>query len=351
MKKKFVVTLLMMAMLLMSLSQGCTKPAEAPAPEPSLSETPAEQPAETDAETPKVLDYPTRPITVIVSFAAGGGTDLGTRVLLKHAEKYVGVPLTVVNVEGGGSEVGVTQLKNSPNDGYTIGGFNSASIMLTSLREAQYDPVADFEPICLQVNDPRLFAVKADDDRFNTIEEFLAYAKDNPGMLTIGTSGSGTTGHYSIEAVNFYGDVQIEPVHFGGAGESKAAFLGGHVDGIAQTVGEVTQMVEEGVAKVIGILSEERLEQFPDVQTFKEVGVNLVMNSARGYVAPKGTPKEIVDFISEAFRQAMQEPGYIQEMGAMGLPLKYLNPEEYRQFIIEEKKTFDELVKIISEQS
>jgi tripartite-type tricarboxylate transporter receptor subunit TctC len=343
-KEKRAISLFLVLIMCLIALVGCNQP-QAPVQTPT--ETPEETPEETPTETPE-LDYPKKPITMIVSFAAGGGTDLGTRILTKYAEKFVGQPITVTNIAGGGSEVGVTQLKNSPNDGYTIGGFNSASIMLTSQREAQYDPIEDFEPICLQVNDPRLFAVRADDDRFNNIEEFLKYAKDNPGELTIGTSGAGTTGHFSIEALNYYADVEINPVHFGGAGESKAAFLGAHVDGIAQTVGEVTQMVEEGQAKVIGVLSEERLEQFPDVQTFKEAGVDLVMNSARGYVAPKGTPKEIVNFLAEAFKKAMEEPEFIEEMDKMGLPIKYLGPEEYKQFNIQEKKSYDELVKIVN---
>jgi len=335
-KEKRIVCLFLVLIMCFTILVSCNQ-----------QQTPVQTPAETPAEAPK-LDYPKRPVTVIVSFAAGGGTDLGTRVLLQYAEKIIGQSLPVTNIAGGGSEVGVTQLKNSPNDGYTIGGFNSASIMLTSQRDAQYDPVEDFEPICLQVNDPRLFAVRADDDRFNNIDEFINYARENPGELTIGTSGAGTTGHFSIEALNYYADVEIMPVHFGGAGESKAGFLGSHVDGIAQTVGEVTQMVEEGQAKIIGILSEERLEQFPDVQTFKEAGIELVMNSARGYVAPKGTPKEIVDFLADAFKKAMEDPKYIEEMGKMGLPIKYLGPEEYKQFNIEEKKSYDELVKIVN---
>jgi len=291
--------------------------------------------------------YPRKPVTVIVSFAAGGGTDIGTRILLKYAEKYVGRPLTVVNIDGGGSEIGVTQLKNSPNDGYTIGGFNSASVMLTSQRKAQYDPVADFEPICLQVNDPRLFAFRADDNRFNTLKELVDYAKAHPGELVIGTSGSGTTGHFSIEAFNHYAGVDVKPAHFGGAGESKAAFLGGHVDGIAQTVGEVTQMVQEGQAKVVGILSDQRFPQFPDAQTFKEIGIDLVMNSARGYVAPKGTPMEIVEFLAECFRQAMEDPEYIRDMNNMGLPIVYMPPSEYKPFIAAEKKAFDEMCSTI----
>ena len=291
--------------------------------------------------------YPSKPITVIVSFAAGGGTDIGSRILLKYAERFVGRPLNVINIDGGGSEIGVTQLKNSPNDGYTIGGFNSASIMLTARRKAQYDPVADFEPICLQVNDPRLFAFKADDNRFNTLDEMVTYAKANPGQLLIGTSGAGTTGHFSIAAFNHYAGVDVKAVHFGGAGESKAAFLGGHVDGIAQTIGEVTQMVEEGQAKVVGILSEERFPQFPDAQTFKEIGIDLVMNSARGYVAPKGTPMEIVEFLADCFRQAMEDPDYLRDMQNLGLPSVYMPPSTYKPFIAAEKKAFDEMCSTI----
>jgi tripartite-type tricarboxylate transporter receptor subunit TctC len=327
---KRMISVFLALLLFISILAGCsgnTAPVSDASSEPSAS----------------ALDYPKKAITVIVSFAAGGGTDLGTRILLQHAEKYVGQPLTVINIDGGGSEVGITQLKNSPNDGYTIGGFNSASVMLTSQRTAQYDPVADFEPICLQVNDPRLFAVRADDDRFNTLEEFIDYANENPQQLTIGTSGAGTTGHFSIEALNYYAGTEVMPVHFGGAGESKAAFLGGHVDGIAQTIGEVSQMVNEGQAKVIGVLSEERFPQFPDAMTFKEVGIDLVMNSARGYVAPKGTPMEIIELLADAFQKAMQEPAYIEEMNNMDLPMVYMTPAEYKAFIKEEKQAFDEM--------
>ena len=331
-KKTF--NLLLAFTLIFILVTGCTSP---------------QQQVSTNDEEQEVkkLDYPKKPITVIVSFAAGGGTDLGVRVLLKHAEKYVGQPLTVVNIAGGGSEVGITELKNSAPDGYTIGGFNSASIMLTSQREAQYDPIEDFETICLQVNDPRLFAVRADDDRFKTFEDFIEYIKNNPDDVTIGTSGAGTTGHFSIEAFNHYGNLKSQAVHFGGAGESKAGFLGKHVDAIAQTVGEVTQMVEEGQARVIGVQAAERLEKWPDVPTFKENGIDLVMNSARGFVAPAGTPKEIVEFLADAFKKAMDEPEYIEEMDKMGLPIYYLGPNEYKEWNIEEKHSFDELVKIV----
>jgi tripartite-type tricarboxylate transporter receptor subunit TctC len=295
----------------------------------------------------KKLEYPTKPVTFIVTYSAGGGTDTGVRVLTKYAEKHLGQSIVVVNKPGGGGEVGLVEIANSPNDGYTIGNFNSAGAMAAALREVKYDPLKSFESICLQVSDPRLFAVRADDDRFKTFEDFLNYAKENPKKLTIGTSGAGTTGHYSIEAFNYFANVEVVPVHFGGAGESRAAFLGGHVDAIAQTVGEVKQMVEEGQAKVVAIAAEERIDVFPDVPTFKEKGIDLVIASNRGIVAPAGTPKEIIDLLANTFKAAMEEPGYIEEMNKLGLPIKYLPPEKFKALTEKEVELYKKLVEVI----
>lgn len=304
------------------------------------------QPAATKEDPLK--DYPNRPITVIVTFSAGGGTDIGVRLLMRYAEKHLGQSTAVVNIDGGGSEVGAVEIKNSKPDGYTIGNFNSATIMLTSVRQAMFDPLKDFEPICLMVLDPRLFAVRTGDDRFKTIEDFLAFAKANPGKIAIGTSGAGTTGHFSIEALNHFANIKVLPIHFGGAGESKAAFLGGHVDAITQTVGEVTGMVKDGQARVLAVLSDTRLEEWPDIPTFKELGIDLQMASARGFVAPAGTPREIIDFLANAFKKAMEEPGFIEEANKLGLPIKFLGPDEYREWNKNEKALYDEMVKLIS---
>ncbi|MPM92337.1 hypothetical protein SDC9_139472 [bioreactor metagenome] len=266
---------------------------------------------------------------MIVPFAAGGGTDIGTRVVAKYAEKYLGQSFIIKNVDGGGSEVGVTEMVNSTPDGYTICGFNSASITLTCMREAQYDALKDVEPICLAVSDPRLFAVRADETRFTDAASFIQYAKDNPNKLTIGTSGAGTSGHLSIMVMNKAAGVEAQPVHFGGAGESKAAFLGGHIDAVAQTYGEVISMMKDNTAKVVAIATEERLPELPDVPTFKEAGIDLVIASNRGFAAPKGTPKEIIDILADAFKKVSEDPEYIAEMKNLGLPAKYLGPEEF----------------------
>lgn len=291
--------------------------------------------------------YPEKSIQVIVTYSAGGGTDVGVRVLSKYLEPIIGESLVIVNREGGGGEVGWVEIANAKNDGYTIGNFNNAAIMANAMRETMYDPLNDFEFIALNVSDPRLFAVRADDDRFKNFDDFLQYAKENPGVITMGTSGAGTTGHYSLEAFNNFADVEVTHVGFGGAGKSRAAFLGGHVDSINQTVGEVTAMVEEGTARVLVVMAEERLPQWPDVPTLKEKGIDIVFASNRGMCAPAGTPKEIIDFLSESIKQAMEDPGFLEEMGNIGLPVKYLGPEEYRANNEKEVELFKLLVSII----
>lgn len=285
-------------------------------------------------------EFPVKPITYIVPFKAGGGTDTGTRIVAKYAEKHLGQPIVVKNVDGGGSEVGVSQMSRAKADGYTIGGFNTASVTLTVLRDASYDAVEDVAPVCLLVSDPRLFAVRADDERFKTAEDFLEYAKNNPGELTIGTSGAGTSGHLSILVMDKAAGIKTKPVHFKGAGASRAAFLGGHIDAIAQTIGEVLEMQKTGKVKVIAVALEERTEELADVPTFKEIGIDLVISSNRGVAAPKKTPEEIVNKIADAFKKASEDPEYIAEMNKIGLPIKYIGPQEFGELIKHEREIY-----------
>ncbi len=294
--------------------------------------------------------YPAKPVTLIVPFKAGGGTDIGTRIVCKYAEKYLGQPLVIKNIDGGGSEVGVSQMLRSKPDGYTIGGFNTASITLTLLRKASYDALKDGAPVCLLVSDPRLFAVRAKDDRFKTAADFIKYAKDNPGQLTIGTSGAGTSGHLSILVMNKVAGIKTKPVHFKGAGASRAAFLGGHIDAVAQTLGEVLEMQKTGEAKVIAIATEKRIKELPDVPTFREVGIDLVISSNRGIMAPKGTPPEVINTLAAAFKKASEDPQYLAEMAKIGLPVKYLGPKEYAELNEQEYKINAEIASDVLEK-
>lgn len=307
------------------------------------------QKQDSQANAPQPL-YPEKPITLIVPYAAGGGTDIGARILVKYAEKTLGKPFVIQNVEGGGAEVGISQMVRSEADGYTIGAFNSGAILLTTMRKASYHPIDDIEPVCLAVSDPSFLVVRADDSRFSTIEEFVDYAGKNPNKVTIGTSGAGSTDHLMIISLNKAAKIETKAVHFGGVSEGKAAFLGGHIDAFLPTYGEVKQLISEKRVKVLGIAAEKRMEDLPDVPTFVEKGYDIVVSSNRGFAAPKGTPKEVIDILADAFKTASEDPGFIKEMEDMGLPIKYLGPEEFAKHIQQEYDFYREVTKGLNEQ-
>lgn len=286
-------------------------------------------------------DYPNKPIRCIVTYGAGGGTDMGVRILAQFAEKYIGVPIIVTNVTGGGGTIGWTAIALSDPDGYTIGNFNNAAILSSILTETEYDPIDDFEHIVLQVSDARTFCTSAKDDRFLNFEQFLDYGLKNPGKITITSQGPGSTGYMAIQAFEYFGKVDVEPIVFTGSAEEIAAVLGGHVTAGSWGIGEITRLVEDGELRLLIVATDERVEEWPDVPTFKEYGIDFSFAANRGICAPAGTPKEIIDYLAEAFQKTMNDPGYIEEMKKAGLKRKPLPPDDYKKMVKEEYKFFE----------
>lgn len=307
------------------------------------------QSGKTDAK-PQGSSYPKKPITLIVPYKPGGPVDLMSRTVAKYSEKDIGQSFVIQNVDGSGGEKGFSQMLRSPADGYTLSAMTSGQITLTVMRDASYDVVNDVQPICMLVQDDTFLVVRADDDRFNSIEDVVNYAKANPKSFTVGTSGAGSSEHFAIIGFNKNAGIEVKPVHFGGSAEAKAAFLGGHVDAFAPSYGEVTQLVTEKKAKIIGVFSEERSKDFPDVPTFKEKGINMALSNIRGFAVPKDTPKEVVDKLSAAFKKAAENPDYAKEMKQLGLPAKYADGSEYARMIKEQYDTYKELAKDIVEK-
>lgn len=293
--------------------------------------------------------YPEKPITLIVPYGPGGPVDLMSRTIGKFTEPIIGQSFVVQNVDGAGGEKGFSQMLRSNPDGYTISAMTSGHITLTVMRDASYDVVNDVQPICMTVKDDTYLVVRADDDRFNTIEDLINYAKANPKSFTVGTSGAGSSEHFAILGLNKYGEIEVKPVHFGGSAEAKAAFLGGHVDAFAPSFGEASQLVSENKAKIIGVFAEERVEAFPDVPTFKEKGINMVLSNIRGYAAPKGTPQEVIDKLAASIKKATEDPAYEEEMKKLGLPAQYADGAEYARQIKLQYDTYKELASEVAQ--
>ncbi|WP_422484966.1 tripartite tricarboxylate transporter substrate binding protein [Gudongella sp. DL1XJH-153] len=327
-----LLALLLVTLMTFTVLVGCSQPAEEPAEAPE--ETPAEAPEETPAEG-NAEGYPDKPINVIVSYSAGGGTDVGARILLPYVEEELGVPLNVVNKPGGGGWVGWTDLTNADPDGYTIGYINTPNL-ITGYLDPQYNrtdkSIDSFDLIGNHVLDYGAVAVKIDDDRFDTVEDLMEYAKEND--LIAASTGAGSDDHIAQLRLNQEFDTQFVNLATSGASEGKAALLGGHIDVWFANVGEVAVPNENGEVKVLGVLSEERSQFMPEVPTFEESGYPGVYTwSARGLAAPDGMDPAVLEILVEAFDKAINNPEQIEKMNEMGLAVHHLKGDEYYEFL------------------
>jgi tripartite-type tricarboxylate transporter receptor subunit TctC len=289
-----------------------------------------------------MAEYPERPIDLIVAFSPGGGTDVAARTIEPFIEKYLGGDLTVLNKPGAGGEIGFTELAESKPDGYTIGFINIPAMFAYSYERKTRYSRASFTPIANLVSDPGIFAVRGD-SKFQSLEDMIKFAKDNPKALPIGTTGSvGSSEHLAIKQLESLTGAQFNHVPFGSTAPMRTALLGGHIPAGAFNLGEAVQFMEEGQIRVLGVMSDARSDMAPEVPTFKEQGIDLVTGSSRGIAGPAGLPKEIVDKLSEAIRKAMEDPEYVAKAEAADVPLNYLPAAAYAEFLEKTDKNLAE---------
>lgn len=321
---KKVVLLLLSLVLVLSLA-ACGEKAEGPV---------------------DTTNYPTKPVEIIVAYKAGGGTDVGARILASEAEKNFGKPLVIINREGSDGELGYTELAQAKPDGYTIGFINLPTfVSLTLERDTKYK-IDDVVPILNHVYDAGVIVVQGSSE-WNTIEEFIDYAKANPGDLTISNNGTGASNH--IGAAHFEHEAGIEVTHvpFGGSTDMLAALRGGHVKASVAKISEVASLVNSGDLKILASFTADRLENFPEVPTLTEKGYEILFGSARALVAPKGTPQEIIDYLHDKFKAAMESPEHLEKANNADLPIMYMSPEELGEYIINEEIYLKEISNII----
>lgn len=281
-------------------------------------------------------NFPEKPIKLIVPWAPGGGTDTLARMLSKYGEDYFDVPIVVENVEGGMGAVALMKTKTSKPDGYTL--------VLASGYVGWMDKIRDFPVnfddftlvMCLN-RDPAAFTVSVDSP-WNTIEEFVEYAKEHPGEIAVGHSGEGMIWHLAGASVADYFNLDFNYVPYDGAAPAIAALMGGDIQAVSVGGAEVASQVMGDQLRCLGVLGQERMVPMPDVPTFKEQGYDLEVYTHRGLVGPKGIPDENVNILFEGFSKAMKEEEFVEGMKNLGLGIYALNAEEYREFINEQSE-------------
>ena len=274
---------------------------------------------------------PSKNVTVIVAYKAGSGTDNTARVLSKFAGDTVGKTIVIQNLEGGSGSIGWTALSQARPDGYTLGFINLPTLCSNIVEQLGDYKIEDFEPICNHVNETSMVMV-AKNSPFNTLEELIKFAKENPGKLKASTNGMKASNHIGAELFAKSAGFKYMAIPYGGTADQLLALRQGEVDFSVAKEADIASMLSE--VKVLGVFAEKRLANFPDAPTLGELGLySKWYGSARAIVAPKGTPKEAIEFYEEAFKKAMENPEYVAAAEKAGITTLYMNAEDTAKLI------------------
>lgn len=300
------------------------------------------------------LDYPTKPISFIVPYAAGGSTDVVARGIAEYAKDYLGESLVVENVVGAGGTVGVTQGISSKADGYTMTMSPAAAFTaLPHSRDLTFN-LDDVEALISFHNAANVLITKADSP-YKTVEDLVKAAQSGK-TLKYGNSGAGNFGHLALET--FFKELEGKHsyIPYDGSSPAIAALLGGHIDTASVHPSEVKAHVEDGKIKILGIFGPERLAEYPDVPTigeaFKGVGIEYPYASHDFAVwmfgsVPKDTPKEITEFLTDALRKTLNDQEFIDFTKKTDIQIEILEGDEIKNRLKQEYEVYGEIIKAL----
>ena len=294
---------------------------------------------------PALAKYPERPITLIVPWGAGGGSDIIGRALTKPLEKELGKPVIVTNKPGGSSTVGTSYVAHARPDGYTIGLINNTGL----IHQIHYGGLdykrTDLEPLALFLRAP-VFLVVNSKSPIKNLEDYVKAAKEKEGKLTLGVAAVGGGTHLPIETFFAKAGIKTQPMPFKGGGSGVMTNLvGGHIDSAVLHPSEVYGQVKAGNVRVLGVLDETRLEVYPDVPTFKEQGYDVTGQVWRSFVAPKGISKEVKDILVNALEKATKDPVYLETLSKLGDMPTWMGPDDFAAYLEKDDTTLLQVIK------
>ena len=272
---------------------------------------------------------PNGPVSMIVAYKAGSGTDNTARVLAKYAEKYVGQTIVIENVEGGSGSIGWSQLADADPDGQTIGFINLPNFSSSIVNEMGTYTVESFAPIANHVTETSIVIVRANDDRFPDLEALVAYGKENEGTkneLLASTNGPQASNHIGAQAFANSAGFMYTDIPQGGTADQLLSLRGAEADFSVVKLADIVG--QEAEYRILGVFADERLPELPDVPTLGELGYyEGWLGSSRCIVAPAGVSEDVVKFYEDAFKQAMEDPDYLEAAEQAGMATDYKDAE------------------------
>jgi len=291
--------------------------------------------------------YPSRPIRVVVPFAAGGGTDVLTRILARGMSDKLGQAVVVENRTGAGGNIALENVIRSPADGYSLMmGTNGAIAVNRHLyRNMGFDPLTDLDPVALAFRIEHLMAVSAALPA-NSVAEVIAKAKAEPGTLTFGSGGSGSMIHLAGELFRFRTGIDITHVPYRGGGPAMNDLVAGTISMMFDSLPSATPHVQSGRVRALAICGRQRHPMMPDLPTMEEAGVpDYSAASTGGLFAPRGTPAEIVARLNGAVKALAEDESFREQLGRAGGDVAVSSPAELSAMMRQESEQWGQVVR------
>jgi tripartite-type tricarboxylate transporter receptor subunit TctC len=287
--------------------------------------------------------FPTRPVTLIVPWPAGGSTDIGMRALASATEKHLGQSIVIENKPGAGGTIGPANMAaGAKPDGYTVAQLPITVFRMPFIQKTTFDPTKDFTYI-IHITGYTFGVVVKADAPWKTFGELIEYARANPGKINYGTPGAGTSLHITMEQIAKLKGIKWTHVPFKGVSESMNALLGGHIDVVSDSTGWAGS-VDGGQARLLVTWGAGRTKNWPNVPNLKESGIDMVSNSPFGIGGPKGMDPAVTKVLHDAFKKGMEEQSYKDSMAKLDQEAFYLDTAAYQAYAMKQVEEQKQLV-------
>lgn len=289
--------------------------------------------------------YPTKPLRLVVSFAAGGAADIISRVIAEQLTERLGQQVIVDNRVGAGGVIGSTVASKARPDGYTLLNVGSAFAISPSLHDLPFDPIRDFAPVAKLGTAPYVLAVHAGLPA-NSVKDLIALAKKKPGSVSFGAAGSGSFIHLATELFRISAGIEILIVQYKGGGLVTGDLLGGHTQAYIGGLTQLIPHIRSGKVKALGNTGTTRSAVLPDVPTISEAGVpGYDASNWWGFLVPAGTPKPVIDRLNKDLTFILDSDRTKKFFVGEGGNVSYLGPAEFGLFVASEIKKWAKVVK------
>jgi len=291
------------------------------------------------------MDYPSRPIRMIIPFPPGGSNDVVGRVIAQHLGERLGKQVIVDNRGGAGGVIGTEQAAHAAPDGYTILVISLAHAVNPWLYKLPYDPIKAFAPVGIMGKGPNILSVHPSLP-VHSVKELIALAKSKPGDLQYASAGVGSFQHLGAELFKLMAGVDILHVPFKGGGPAMIDVMGGHTTVMFSSLVQTTPNIKNGKLRALGVGGTERSKVLPDVPTIAEAGVpGYAAENWWGIVAPAGTPEPILAKLHQALAEAQENPEAQKYFDNEGASIVKMSSEEFGKFMVSEMGKWERVVK------